>query len=298
LPHDVLVRIFSFLPRGALAVTPGRVNREWAAAKAEAWAAACARPPPEKLVVLRPWHYNNKHYPADAPPLLPPWYMHEQFEAAASNNKLKKAIAVAAVYHGQVDVIEHLHARDGSLFLDIGPYACFMAALGGQLEVLASLREQGCEWEDDQMCRAAARGGSVPTLSWLCEQGCPCDAYTCSNAAAGGHLEALAFLRQNGAPFDASACSEAAKRGDMRTLAWLRENGCPWDWRTCDSAAAGGHFDLLIHAHENGAPLDVRTCSAAARRADLPMHGWRRGAARCMHASRPPNAATCACCKC
>ncbi len=35
-PHDVLVRIFSLLPRGALAVTPGRVSRAWAAAKKEA----------------------------------------------------------------------------------------------------------------------------------------------------------------------------------------------------------------------------------------------------------------------
>jgi hypothetical protein len=83
-PHEVLVRIFSHLPRGALAVTPGRVSRLWAAAKAEAWAAL----PPLKAYSERTSFralYNNYEDDVDDEqlhPWLPPWYVRAVFPAS------------------------------------------------------------------------------------------------------------------------------------------------------------------------------------------------------------------------
>jgi hypothetical protein len=43
-------------------------------------------------------------------------------------------------------------------------------------------------------------GGKLEALKWLRENGCPWDWYTRANAAWKGHVEVLRWARDNGAP--------------------------------------------------------------------------------------------------
>mmetsp|Transcript_8247 Transcript_8247/g.17064 ORF Transcript_8247/g.17064 Transcript_8247/m.17064 type:complete len:85 (+) Transcript_8247:1-255(+) len=52
------------------------------------------------------------------------------------------------------------------------------AAMGGHLEVLQWLREEGSPWNeytcyDEYTCEVAARGGHLELLRWALENGCP-----------------------------------------------------------------------------------------------------------------------------
>mmetsp|Transcript_8248 Transcript_8248/g.17065 ORF Transcript_8248/g.17065 Transcript_8248/m.17065 type:complete len:84 (+) Transcript_8248:1-252(+) len=54
------------------------------------------------------------------------------------------------------------------------------AAMGGHLEVLQWLREEGSPWNeytcyDEYTCEVAARGGHLELLRWTIENECPYD---------------------------------------------------------------------------------------------------------------------------
>jgi hypothetical protein len=144
LPHDVLVRIFSLLPRDALAVTPGRVSHAWAAAKAEAWAAAAPKRAPRQPDDSGYDSEDNELEFARCRPFLPPWYVRSVYGAAPRAAKL--VMIHAACYHGQLDVVAELYAADSEL-LTSDAQACNEAALGRQLSVLRWLRQNNCPWD-------------------------------------------------------------------------------------------------------------------------------------------------------
>jgi hypothetical protein len=167
------VRIFSLLPRGALAVTPGRVNRAFAAAKAEASAALAPASSIEKFS-----------------PLLPGWYVLEAYSRAS--DVAKGTMRRAAAVHGQLDVIAELHAADSRSF---NSEHCSSAAEAGQLPVLQFLRARGVPWDRWTLC-FAARGGDRGVIEWCLEHGIPWNDAAYSYAAMGGHGDVIAWLRE------------------------------------------------------------------------------------------------------
>ena len=120
-----------------------------------------------------------------------------------------------------------------------------------------------------QTCASAALGGCLELLMWLRDNGCPWNASTCSNAALGGHLEVLKYAHEKGCKWNALTCSEAAEGGHLEVLKYAHENGCPWNEWTCYAAARRGHFEVLKYAHEKGCPWNGQPSQEAARRGHL-----------------------------
>jgi hypothetical protein len=250
LPHDVLVRIFSLLPRGALAVTPGRVNRAWAAAKQQAWA---------EWVAMRPSLVRRHIFDESQCPFLPLWYARSIYGSATKNQKL--AIVNGACFHGQLDVMAELYAVDHGSF---GLGACNAAAGGGQLSALQQLRQWRCPWNSG-VGSIAAYEGHLQLLEWARAHGCTVDASACESAALKGDLQLLQTLRERGYPMDATAGCAAAQGGHVQVVAWLREHGQPLTAAMCESAAFGGRLPALQYLVAHGSPINVKKCMLAAR---------------------------------
>jgi hypothetical protein len=154
LPHDVLVRILSFLPPGALAVTPGRVCRAWAAAKKEALAArlaAVAALEAQANTKTKRKTYENAE---EQQLFLPLWYV--RGECGAASDAAKKAMLLGACFHGLADVVLHL-LPSAERTHRYCTRACELAASGGHLDVLVSLRQHGFAWGKGMCCEAAGR---------------------------------------------------------------------------------------------------------------------------------------------
>jgi hypothetical protein len=102
-----------------------------------------------------------------------------------------------------------------------------------QADVLASLRELGCTWDED-ICAEAAGAGALRTLIWAQEQNCAwCDERSCIYAAQEGRTHVLQWLRSNceyswdytdeaRLLFTAGFCS------DLTAAKWLRAIGADW----------------------------------------------------------------------
>ncbi|KXZ47946.1 hypothetical protein GPECTOR_31g308 [Gonium pectorale] len=115
------------------------------------------------------------------------------------------------------------------------------AALSGNVQMLAWLRERGCPW-DEQAVTNAAEAGDGKALAWLAERGCPMpaqgEAYV--RAARNGDLQTLACLRRLGCPWGSTGevfglCLDA--RCPLAALRWLAAEGCPVDWRVAAERA-------------------------------------------------------------
>jgi hypothetical protein len=266
LPHEVLVRIFSLLPRGALKVTPGRVNRAWAAAKAEAWTA------------LKPAKQFERWYP-----YCPAWYVRQNYSAAPQEAKSK--MRESAIRHGQIELLEELYAADRDSF---GSCDCSTAAQCGQLSILQWLRARG-SWWCETTCEMAAEYGHFELLKKCVEMGCPIDASACTGAACGGHIEILAWCRAQGLDWGLT-CFEAPCNGHFELLKWAVEvGGMPLDdeW-TCYSAVRGGHVEILAYCVDKGCPYDPPiACMLAASNGQRNVLEWclARGAQMDAHTS-------------
>ena len=62
-------------------------------------------------------------------------------------------------------------------------------------------------------CRAAALGGHLDVLIWLRDEGCPWDIGTTDGAVEGGHVRVLKWAIDNGCPWDNGGCCTAAHEG-------------------------------------------------------------------------------------
>lgn len=115
--------------------------------------------------------------------------------------------------------------------------ACSGAAVGGHLELLKFLVEQGfpavCPTSDDYnygVSRAAAEYGHINILQWVLDNHIEdWDEQVCRHAAGGGKLDTLKWLRANGCPWGASTCKDAVEGNHLQVLQWAHENGCPWN---------------------------------------------------------------------
>jgi hypothetical protein len=103
-------------------------------------------------------------------PYLPLWYVRTLFRFPSGVPK--KKIAIGAVFHGQMEVLEYLHDWDAEWLRGVGEDACHMAAAAGRLPVLAWLNERGCALTAAAWSAAAARGDTA-MLHWLKARGCP-----------------------------------------------------------------------------------------------------------------------------
>jgi hypothetical protein len=258
LPRDVLVRVFSLLPPGALAVTPGRVCRAWAAAKAEVWAAAQAAAAAAALA--RPADEDDDEYATflreddvRCHPWLPPWYTRRMYAHVPPH--AKRTLLWGACFHGQLDALADFYAaeRDRAWFTSADTGACSVAAGGGRIDVLKYLRRRGVEWE----------------------------AQACSQAAEGGKLDTILFPKQQGCEWDARLCTVAARRGDLRILKAVRahDEPCPWSEHACVAAAENRRFEVLDWLPPERLPLR-RAHLRRGRRGRRPCHAPVRARAR------------------
>ena len=129
------------------------------------------------------------------------------------------------------------------------------AAFWGHLNALKQWKERS-HTETlfyEQTCIFAALGGQLEVLMWLNENGCSCDEGICKAAARGGHLEVLKYAHEKVCPWDERTCSAAARGGHLDVLKYAHEQGCSWDWRTCE-AARGVYPELLEWAKSEGCP--------------------------------------------
>ncbi|KXZ47945.1 hypothetical protein GPECTOR_31g307 [Gonium pectorale] len=115
------------------------------------------------------------------------------------------------------------------------------AAKSGNPELLAWLRERGCNWGPETFV-GAAEAGDGKALAWLAERGCPmpADGQAFVAAARNGDLQTLACLRRLGCPWGPAGeafgrCLDA--RCPLAALRWLAAEGCPVDWRAAAERA-------------------------------------------------------------
>ena len=80
-------------------------------------------------------------------------------------------------------------------------------------------------------CETMARNGNLELLKSLRLQGCSWNVNTCHGAAENGHLECLKYARENGCPWDEwtprNATGRWKKKGSLECLKYALENGCP-----------------------------------------------------------------------
>ena len=126
-----------------------------------------------------------------------------------------------------------------------------------------AMNEMGAK-PDPRWSAVAARQNALDVLRTLRKNGCPWDEYTCAYAARSGHLDVLQWAHKNGCWWEERTCAAAARCGHLEVLQWARENGCPWDIVTCAYAARSGHLEVLQWARENGCPWDedTRVCAS------------------------------------
>ena len=112
-------------------------------------------------------------------------------------------------------------------------------------------------WSEEAVDRAAV-GGHLEVVQWLRQNGCPWSSRTCYRVAERGHLDILKWARSQGppCPWDLWTCTWAAKEGHLDVLKWARSQDppCPWDRETCDSAALRGNLDVLKFARGQDPP--------------------------------------------
>jgi len=179
-------------------------------------------------------------------------------------------ITAAAALGGQLETLQWLHQQgailDQKLFFHI-------ASVGGNLEMMRWLRSEDCPW-DQSACWGAAGVGHLEALKWLRCEGCPWNEKSCAYAAQGGQLEILKWLRSEGCPWNEGICSPAAHGGHLEVLKWLRSQGCSWNELACYRAAAGGHLEVLKWLRSQGCPWGMQTCDTAAMSGHLDVLKW------------------------
>ena len=207
-----------------------------------------------------------------------PWDA-ETFARAAEMNQIKmmellhemkcpfdhEACMYAAV-NGHVESLTWLRAR-GFPFC---PDATAAAAQAGQLAALQWLRaaDPPCPWDDEIVLGNAAVGGHLEMVQWVRENGADWHVSAAADAGATAQNKRLTPFPQT----QASACQAAAQGGQLEVLQWLRANGCPWDFRTFAAAqvaarkggAGADEAELLEWVRENGCPQGLASADALA----------------------------------
>jgi hypothetical protein len=193
-------------------------------------------------------------------------------QGAAESGSLRKVQWLHAVRQEPLPVyIGQWAARSGNLELlawlteqgcEFSLFACAEAAEAGHKHVLCYQRERECEW-DEHTTAAAATHGHLSLLQWLLSSGCPIDSSLCS-AAQSGSIEMMVFARQRGCEMNARTMQIAADRGRLTMCKYLHSEGCPWDTAAPHWAAYSGHVDTLRWLHEQNCPCSTADVAAQA----------------------------------
>ncbi|KXZ47243.1 hypothetical protein GPECTOR_37g249 [Gonium pectorale] len=204
-------------------------------AKAARQAAACAPGSPDAAARL-PW-LRSRGYPLDR--RAAEGAVHSGNAAAlqyllagaapeGSRHSASAATAAAAV--GDLAALQTVCAAGWRVD---ARRAGLLAAAGGHVAVLAWLVEALGEEAvglDSDLLNGAAGAGSVELLAWLRERGCEWDGRTFAHAARSGCEAALEWLAERGCPMpdDCGPYGDAVLAGDLATASCLRRLGCPW----------------------------------------------------------------------
>ncbi|KXZ51938.1 hypothetical protein GPECTOR_11g63 [Gonium pectorale] len=172
-----------------------------------------------------------------------------------------RQVGFIAAANGRLDMLSWLVDTVGADEAALDSFL-FTAAVGsptGSLELLAWLRQCGCDWSAEAWT-AAAGAGWAEALEWLAAQGCP--------------------MPENGEPYIAAVCTN----GDLATASCLRRLGVPWGPAGTVARAAifGGSGPLLSALPllrwlllEAGCPVGPKTAE------------WRRWLEQWVQAGRP-----------
>jgi hypothetical protein len=147
-----------------------------------------------------------------------------------------------AAKNGDLNVLQPLLNEDREDLASFRIDCAISAISGGRLEVLQWLLAEGVLEMGPWACEVAACDGHHNILQWLHENGCPWDVDTCSAAASVGRTNTLKWLRDNGCPWNAETCVLASFHGHLETLRWARANGCPWDKDACALGARASGY--------------------------------------------------------
>ena len=162
--------------------------------------------------------------------------------------------------------------------------ACKGAALGGHLDLLKWLRQEGFPW-DHSTCYAAAESGNLELFNWVVENKCMWHKYTSNAAALGGNIEIFkyAYKRKINDPYYEDdydlSYNGLIKNGDcnLEMTIWLHENGYLFDGlselSTC-TAAANGDLELLKWILIHGGKLKGNECEFAVHKGQLETLKW------------------------
>ncbi|RLO05582.1 hypothetical protein DYB28_015344, partial [Aphanomyces astaci] len=170
----------------------------------------------------------------------------------ASLPHMRDILILDAVYSGDVSVLELLHASDAKLLQSMAHPLLDLAALNGQLDVLAFLHfVSSLEWALEY----AAADGRLAVAMYLSEAlgtDDECSTRAMDGAARNGHLAMVQYLhhkRHDGCT--TGAMDWAAGYGHLEVVQWLHANrreGCTTS--AMDIASAKGHLEVVQWLHE------------------------------------------------
>ena len=194
-----------------------------------------------------------------------------------------------AVYQSRLHLLKFLHNKNykhnGALLLTW--YAIKYSSqpekqdVGGGLEILKFLHENGYEWNSFTSGRAG-RQQHIDCLKYAYNNGCPFDEITFSETMIEGNIDCLYFLLQHNCPYDKGAFYCTAGEGHLDYLTILYKHNQEkikkgdvdeilWDFRTPYDAAIYKHDDCVKFAINNGCEWDELTVGATVRTGNIPL---------------------------
>lgn len=188
--------------------------------------------------------------------------------------RLSHSVPEAAALGGHLDIIKWL-VEDG-MSLDY-PGIVAAAAEGGHFQVLEFLYEiKKCPWSERTL-NGAASNGRIDVLEWCIDRGCPSRHENARAAAQSGKLECFEWiLKKQNLEMLEIYLYHSINGGNYQFSNWLLEKGCPIPKEACELAAANGDFQLLKLIYEKikgrsdiDSFFNASTCSAAARTGQL-----------------------------
>ncbi|RHY60474.1 hypothetical protein DYB30_003024 [Aphanomyces astaci] len=173
----------------------------------------------------------------------------------ASLPHMRDILILDAVYSGDVSVLELLHASDAKLLQSMAHPLLDLAALNGQLDVLAFLHlvvgHTGCT---SLAMDVAAQYGHLEVVRFLHDHRTEgCSVWAMNGAAENGHLEVVTFLHTHRAESSLEwALEYAAADGRLAVAMYLSEalgtdDEC--STRAMDGAARNGHLAMVQYLH-------------------------------------------------
>lgn len=179
------------------------------------------------------------------------------------------AYMIAARF-GRLDILKYLcesgDVEKNHFFIATDRIIHDFAAIGGNVECLKYLREQGFTFSA-QVCNGAAESGNPSCLEYLRSQGCTITEETFAVATRKGKLEFLRHLVDHGCPINYnSVCKDGARSRDVKVLQFVHELGGKLVSKVSRiSTNDYNSLECLYYYHKQGKPWDTRACYCAVK---------------------------------